>query len=150
MKFQNSPFNKILIAYYGFIQTAHVVALSQSYSLLMKNGELTFLAWPPPEGWSAQAQHFLISLGAIDFVAALPAVFFVYGYFSQKVWWFWLGTSTLTVSMISALIYGYGTFTSGAWDNHLTGYLILVAVFIPVGILYFQFAIWGVKNQHQS
>lgn len=141
-----SPFIKIFIAYYGLIQFAHIFAISRSFSLFMQSGEITFLAWPPPGGWSVQAQHFLLSLGGIDFVTALFALVFVYGYFTQRRWWFWLGTSTLTISVISALVYGYGTIVSGAWGNRLTEYMILVILFIPVAVLYIQFVIWGLKG----
>jgi hypothetical protein len=147
MKSQFSSFIKILIAYYGLIQSAHIFSISRSFSLFMQSGEITFLAWPPLGGWSAQAQYFLISLGAIDFFTALFALIFIYGYFSQRRWWFWLGTSTLTVSVISALVYGYGTIASGAWENHLPKYMILVVLFIPVAVLYIQFVIWGVKGK---
>jgi hypothetical protein len=149
MKNQFSSFAKILIAYYGLIQATHIVAIVRSYTLLKQSGKITFLAQPPTGGWSAQAQHFLMSLGAIDFITALFALVFVYGYFSQTRWWFWLGTTTLTISVISALIYGYGTIASGAWEYHLADYLILVILFLPVAVLYILFGIWGVKNQER-
>lgn len=146
MSNQSFPFIRFLISYYGFIQALHIVAITRASILLMQSGEITFLAQPPPGGWSAQAQYFLMSLGAIDFVTAIFALVFVYGYFSNERWWFWLGASTLTVSVISALVYGYGTVASGAWAGHLAEYLILVVVFIPVAALYILFGIWGMKG----
>jgi hypothetical protein len=147
MNNQRPTFTRVLVADGGFIQSAHILALARSYTLLRQSGRITFLAQPPAGGWSAQAQHFLISLGAIDFVNALLVLVFVYGYFSRARWWYWLGTSTLTVSMVSALAYAYGTMASGAWEGNLVEYLILVLVFIPVAVLYVLFGIWGVKSQ---
>jgi hypothetical protein len=147
MNNQSSTFTKILVAYCGLIQSAHILALTRSYTLLRQSGEITFLAQPPSGGWSLQAEHFLISLGAIDFVNALLVLVFVYGYFSRARWWYWLGTVTLTVSIITALVYAYGTIASGAWGGNLVEYLILLVLFTPVGVLYILFGIWGVNGK---
>ena len=134
---------RALIAYYGVIQAVHLMAIARSFALLMRSGEITFLGQPPPGGWTVQAQHFLVGLGAIDVVNAVLALVFVYGYFSRARWWFWLGTLTLTTSVCSALAYGYGTMASGAWIDHLAEYLILVVAFVPVAVLAGLFAVWG-------
>jgi hypothetical protein len=147
MNNQRTTFTKVLVAYSGLIQFAHILAIVRSYLLLRQSGEITFLAQPPSGGWSAQAEYFLMGLGAIDFVNALLVFLFVYGYFSRAHYWYWLGTITLTVSTVSALVYGYGTIASGAWEGNLVEYLILVLVFIPVAILFIQFGIWGVRGQ---
>jgi hypothetical protein len=144
MKNHHSPFISSMIAYYGLIQAAHIIALSRSYILFRQSGEITFLAQPPPGGWSAQAAHFLIGLGAIDAVNAILAWVFVYGYFTQARWWPRLGTTTLTVSVVSALVYGYGTAASGGWRGHMGEYLILVILFLPVAVLAIIFGIWGI------
>jgi hypothetical protein len=144
---QRSTFARILVAYSGLIQGAHILAMVRSYSLFKQSGEITFLAQPPVGGWSTQTTHFLISLGAIDFVNALFVFLFVFGYFTRARYWYWLGTSTLTVSVVSALVYGYGTIASGAWAGNLVEYLILVLVFIPVAVLFVLLGAWGVKGQ---
>jgi hypothetical protein len=146
MRNHKSTFTSVLVAYCGLIQSVHIIALVRSYSLFRQSGEITFLAQPPPGGWSPQAEHFLISLGAIDFINALLVLVFVYGYFLQARWWYWLGTSTLTVSIITALVYAYGTIASGAWGGNPVEYLILVFVFIPITILFILFGIWGVQG----
>ena len=83
MKNQNPPFTITLISYYGLIQAAHIVALVRSHALFMQSGEITFLAQPPPGGCAAQVQYFLIGLGAIEFVTAILALAFVYGYLND-------------------------------------------------------------------
>jgi hypothetical protein len=150
MNNQRSTFTKILVAYCGLIQSAHILALTRSYTLLRQSGEITFLAQPPSGGWSFQAEHFLISLGAIDFVNALLVLVFVYGYFSRTRWWYWLGTVTLTVSMITALVYAYGTIASGAWGGNLVEYLVLAIVFVPVGVLFVLFGSWGMNGRERK
>ena len=146
MQDTHSPLARLLAAYYGFVQAMHMVAITRSYTLLRQRGEITFLAQPPLGGWSAQAEHFLISLGGLDFINALFALIFVYGYFSRSHWWRWLGTTTLTASMVSSLIYAYGTVASGAWTGHVVRYLTLVVLFIPIVILAILFGIWGIKD----
>ena len=144
MKKQSNPFFSSLIAYYGLLQTVHIAAIAWTYSLFKQSGEITFLAQPPPGGWSAQATHFLIGLGAIDAVNAILAWVFVYGYFTRAHWWPRLGTTTLTVSVVSALVYGYGTAASGGWGGHMGEYLILVILFLPVAVLAIILGIWGI------
>lgn len=142
MRTQTNRFARVLVAYYGLVQAAHIIALAISLSLLVRDGELTLLAPPPTDGWSAQTHHFLVGLGAIDAVNAVLALVFVYGCFSHARWWFWLGTTTLTVSVCSALVYAYGTMRSGAWGDHLAQYLTLVVVFVPVAVLAVAFGVW--------
>ena len=109
------PVFLVLIAYYGILQTIHIIAILTASFLLLRTGEITFLAQPPLGGWSTQARHFLIGLGAVGAVNALLSMLFVYGYFSNRSWWFSPGLMTLTVSVCSAVIYAYGTVASAAW-----------------------------------
>jgi len=141
-------FDVILIIYYGLIQTAHLVALVWSFVLFQKSGELTLLAWPPAGGWSEQARHFLITVGTVDAVNVLLSLLFVYGYFSGKRWWFWLGVTALTISMMEALIYTPGTLVSGAWSQHFAEYALLVVLYVPIVLLYLRVAGIGLRERY--
>jgi hypothetical protein len=143
---KRAPFARVLIGYYGLVQAAHIMAIVRSFTLLMQTGEITFLAQPPSGGWSVQARHFLVGLGAVDAANAALALVFVYGYFSRSRWWFWLGTFALTASVFSALVYAYGTIASGAWADHPAEYLTLAVVFMPVALLAAVFGVCGVQG----
>jgi len=136
----------ILVFYYGIIQTVHFGALIYSSILLQKNGELSLLAQPPQGGWSVQATHFLMATGIVDAVNVLLTFIFLYAFFLNKKMWFWLGSFVTTVSLLSALIYGYGTFHSGAWAQHPNEYILLLILFIPIFLLFGVFAKMGLSS----
>ena len=138
---------KFLVAYFGLVQIAHLVALAWAAVLLILTGRIPFPAPPPPGGWSPQARHFLIGLGVADAVTALLAVAFVFGYFSSANWCVWLGMLTLTSAVCSAVVFAYGTIASGAWACHPVEYLSLAIAFTPVAVLFVLFNVWVIRGK---
>jgi len=138
---------KLLVAWYGLVQTAHIIVIVRALIILLVSGSLSFPALPPAGGWSAQAQHFLIATGAIDAVNAVLSLIFVRGYFTRARWARWLGTMNLTASIYSALLFAYGTIASGAWaGGNLVGYLAMTIVFVPVIILFIVHSMQAMKG----
>lgn len=142
MRGPNTPLAKLLVAYYGLIQTVHLVVLARAATLLLVNGSITFPAPPPPGGWTTQASHFLVGLGGVDAANAMAALAFVYGFFSRARWRYWLGTLTLSVAGCSALLFAYGTIASGAWAHNPVSYLSITLAFAPVAALTILFGTW--------
>jgi hypothetical protein len=126
-----------LVAYYGFIQAAHLVALVRAAILLLTTGRLTFPAPPPPTGWTDQARYFLVTLGLLDTFLILLSFAFVAGYFARAPWHPWLGLATLSAFVASAFAFAGGTLPTGAWAAHPLAYLSLVLAFLPVAVLFF-------------
>jgi len=124
-----------LVAYYGLIQAAHLVALLRAALLLLVTRHLTFPALPPPAGWTDQARYFLVTLGALDTLLIGPSFVFVAGYFRRAHWHRWLGLATLGAFTASAFAFAGGTLPSGAWAAHPWAYLSLVVAFLPVAAL---------------
>jgi hypothetical protein len=147
MRNPDSPLARFLVGYYGFIQVIHIIALAQAAALFIMTGRIPFPALPPLEGWSPQASHFLVGLGAADAVTAALAVAFVFGYFSQARWRVWLGTLTLTSTVCSAVVFAYGTMASGAWADNPLEYLSLVVAFTPVAVLFVMFGLWVIGGR---
>lgn len=147
----DSSFARCLVAYYGFIQAAHLIVLVRAAALLILNGGFGFPAPPPPGGWSPQTEVFLVGIGAADAVNAVIAFAFVYGYFSRARWWSWVGAVTLAIAAYSAVVFVYGTIASGAWAHNPLGYLSVASAFVPVAILMVLFGRWVLEGRlHES
>ena len=138
---------RILVAYYGFIQVLHLIAIGRATVVLQTSGEMTFPAPPPAGGWSPQAEHFFVGVGAIDALNAVIALVFVYGFLKGARWRGWLGTLTLTVTAYSALLFAFATLPTGAWTVRPVEYLIIVVVFAPVLMLMMAFGYWLVTGR---
>jgi hypothetical protein len=126
---------RLLVNYYGVLQSLHILALVVSGLWWFQNGDLGVLALPPQGGWSAQSVHFLAATGMFDLVIAACAIFFVLRYREGRASAGILGAVALTGSVYSAVIYLYGTLRSGAWSAHLIAYSIIAAVFAPMVLL---------------
>ena len=138
----NSTLAKILVGYYGFIQTLHLIAIGRATVLLGQTGALSFPAPPPPGGWDEHARYFFVGVGAIDALNVLIALVFVYGFFTCAPWRGWVGTLTLTVSLYSAILFAFATIPSGAWTYRPVEYLVIVLAYLPVVVLMVLFAAW--------
>ncbi len=147
MKNPNSTLAKVLVAYYGFIQTLHLIAIGRASIVLQTSGEMTFPAPPPAGGWSPQAENFFIGVGAIDALNAILALIFVYGFFKGARWRTWLGTLTLTISAYSALLFAFATIPTDGWTYRTVEYLVIVVAFAPVLILIVFFGYWLVTGR---
>jgi hypothetical protein len=147
MRHPGSKSARVLVAYYGFIQALHLIAIGRASVMLEATGEMTFPAPPPAGGWSPQAENFFVGVGAIDALNAVIALAFVYGFLKGTRWRAWLGTLTLTISAYSALLFAFATLPTGAWALRPAEYLIIVVAFAPVLVLMVFFGYWLVAGQ---
>ena len=147
MRSPDGTLARILVIYYGFIQSLHLIAIGRATVVLETSGELTFPAPPPAGGWSEQASHFFVGVGAIDALNAVIALVFVYGFFRRARWRGWLGTLSLTVVAYSALLFALATIPTGAWAHRPVEYAIIVIAFVPVLALMMAFGYWLVTGQ---
>ncbi|MGC9396723.1 MAG: hypothetical protein ACP5J4_17905 [Anaerolineae bacterium] len=138
---------KLLVAYYGFIEVLHIIALAQAGVRLARTGAIGFPAPPPPGGWVEQLYPFLVAMAVIDAINVAVAWVFVYGYFTQARWRWWAGSATLTAAVYSAIVFAWGTLVNGAWSQRPAGYLVMSAVFVPVAALAILYVVWAISGQ---
>jgi len=93
-------------AYYGLLQSAHVVTLMRGGVVLLKTGEMPFPAPSPPGGWSPQAIPFLVGMGIVDFVAICLALIFVFQAIVRQRIDYLLGIISLTIALIELVFRG--------------------------------------------
>ncbi len=125
---------RLLVAWFGAYQAVHV-----GVNLLgiprVANGTLGFPAPSPGDAWSADLRHFLTAMAVLDLVNAILSLVFVERYFRRKPSALWLGATTSFVSLYGALVFGWGTFTAGAWSQHPWQYALVFLPYIPVVML---------------
>jgi hypothetical protein len=147
MKNPYSPLAKLLVAYYGLLEAAHLAVLAWAGLHLLRTGTFGFPAAPPPGGWDAQVVPFLIGTAVLDAVNVLLAWAFVHGYWTRTSWRWWVGGITLTATLYSAIVFVVGTVASGAWSHRPTGYAAMAVVAAPVILLAFLYGHWGITGQ---
>lgn len=150
MRGRYAQFERVLVNYYGVLQTFHILALVGSGLWWFQNGDLGVLALPPQGGWTDQALHFLIATGLFDFVIAVSSIFFVLSYRKDGESADVLGAVALTGSLYSAVIYLYGTLLSGAWSEHILIYGLIAIVFAPMVLLAITFLWRRLQRVHVS
>lgn len=138
---------KLLVAYYGLLEAAHIVTLALAGLQFIRAGTLGFPVPPPPAGWTKQLYPFFIAMGAVDAVNVFIAWLFVYGYFTRSRWRWWVGGITLALVVYSAIVFAWGTIRNGAWSHQPTGYLTMAVLFVPVAALALLYVAWGLKGQ---
>ncbi|MFQ6612664.1 MAG: hypothetical protein ACE5D2_06125 [Fidelibacterota bacterium] len=136
-------FTRMLVGWYGFLQAIHLIVLLIARFKYVKTGAVGFPAPGPPGGWSPQTNYFLLGLGYLDFCTAIIALLFIYRFFTKKHRYRTLGLVVLSSSTVSAIIFGLGTFPSGAWNYHPITYFAMLVLYLPVIILFFVF----IKNK---
>lgn len=143
---------RFLVAYYGVIQSAHLVALARALIILRTSGSLDYPALPPEGGWSIQAQEFLVGMGIADFLNILLSMYFVILFFKARTGWTYMGILSLSASTFSAIVFAYGTLRSGAWVSNPVAYPSLVLLFLPVEFLLIvlMFSVFRGKTQDRG
>lgn len=136
MDLSNKPITRTLIAYYGILQSLHLVVLVRAGVILLLQGGFPFPILPPPDGWHPQTIPFMLGLGATDVIGTLLAIIFVYRALIKEAFYRRLGVISLTIFITGAIVFAVGTFPSGAWGAHPTAYITMAVLFAPAGILY--------------
>lgn len=140
---QHKPkYTQFLIAYYGLLQTLHLIVLIRAGVILFFERRYPFPVLPPPGGWGEQAVLFMFGLAATDIAGILLAMAFAWlalfrGRFNRR-----LGVISLTIFITGAIVFAVGTFPSEAWAAHPLAYGMMVALFLPIPYLY----IWLLRS----
>ena len=142
LSYPHAPLCRGLVAWYGLFQLVHAL-LNGRY--LLSPGSPPFEA--PLEGWRSQTVAFLNGMAVADFVNALLALVFVFGYVRRRAWSAWLGTLTLTVSVYAAAVFLWGAVESGALRGAGSEYLWLNVLFVPVVVLFGAWCYWGATGR---
>jgi hypothetical protein len=142
MKRNTAKKNIGLIAYYGILQSLHLLALIRAGVIMLIERRFPFPILPPPGGWAAQTIPFMLGLGTTDVVGILLGIIFAYravfaGKFNRR-----MGVISLTIFITGAFVFAIGTLPSGAWMAHPLTYGGMALLFIPTVFLY----IWLLKS----
>ena len=127
---------KPLIIYYGLLQTLHLLTLAYAGLMIAGGDPAPFPILPPPGGWVDQTMPFLFGLAGTDLIGILLGILFAYRAVIKKVFNSRLALLSLTIFITGAIVFGAGTFPSGAWAAHPVAYWIMVVLFLPSVLLY--------------
>lgn len=148
---QNHPkWAKILIVYYGLLQTLHLLALVRAGGVLLLDGSFLFPVLPPPGGWVSQAMPFLVGLGITDSIGILLGLIFTAQFFVKKRLNRRLGVISLTIFITGAVVFAISTVFNGAWAAHPLAYGSMAILFLPVPILYFWLLVSNLRRKSQA
>jgi hypothetical protein len=131
-----SPLVKILIAYYGLLQSLHLLTLARAGLLILGGNPAPFPILPPPGGWSPQAMAFLYGLAGTDVIGILLGIVFAVLWVVKNRRRPRLGRLSLAIFITGALVFAAGTFPAGAWAAHPAPYGVMVLLFIPAAVLF--------------
>jgi len=137
MEDKNQNPRNFLIGYYGLLQSLHLFTLAYAGIRILQGDPAPFPILPPPGGWTAQTMAFLYGLAGTDVVGILLGILFAYRAILKKDFKPNLGILSLTIFITGALVFGAGTYPSGAWAAHPVAYWAMVALFLPSLILHY-------------
>jgi hypothetical protein len=129
---------KALTAYYGLLQSAHLLVLIYAGITLLGGRESPFPILPPPGGWQEQTMPFMLGLAGMDVIGILLGILFSFQSLVNKKFMPLLGIISLTIFISGAIIFAAGTYPSGAWAAHPLSYWIMVFLFAPSPVLYLK------------
>jgi hypothetical protein len=138
MDLSNKPFIRTLIAYYGILQSLHLVVLVRAGTILLIQGRFPFPILPPPSGWDPQVIPFMLGLGTTDLAGILLGLFFVYRALITGACYRRHGVISLTIFITGAIVFAFGTLPSGAWGAHPIAYGSMAVLFAPTILLFIQ------------
>lgn len=127
---------KVLIAYYGILQSLHLLTLIRAGYMLLQGEPAPFPILPPPGGWEEQTMPFMIGLAGMDFLGIILGIYYSFKTLFKKEHKPLLGILSLTIFISGAVVFAAGTYPSGAWTAHPLSYWIMVILFAPVPFLY--------------
>ncbi len=127
---------KALIAYYGLLQSLHILVLIRAGLILLQGGEAPFPILPPPEGWADQSMGFMFGLAGMDILGIILGIYYSFQTLFKKEHKPLLGILSLTIFISGAVVFAAGTYPSGAWTAHPLSYWSMVILFAPVPYLY--------------
>lgn len=81
---------------------------------------------------------FLIGLATTDAVGIIMGIVFALQLMRKGIYNRILGVLSLTIFITGAIVFGIGTFPSGAWGLHPIAYWVMVVLFTPSVFLYFR------------
>jgi len=137
MKRKHADLQKMLIIYYGLLQTLHLLALARAGLLIAGGNPPPFPILPPSGGWTEEAMAFMYGLAGTDVIGIIIGIIFAYKAVINKDYNPWLGLLSLTIFITGAIVFGAGTFPSGAWGTHPVAYWVMVVLFLPSLGLYY-------------
>jgi hypothetical protein len=143
---KNGTTPRVLIAYYGLLQTLHLLVLIRAGIILLQGSESPFPILPPPGGWQEQSMGFMFGLAGMDVLGILLGIFFSYQTIIKKQFMPILGILSLTIFITGAVVFGAGTFPSGAWTVNPFAYWIMVALFVPSPLLLFKLLKFAIQK----
>ena len=134
---------RFLTAYYGVLQSLHLLTLAYAGLQILQGDPAPFPILPPHIGWTDQTMAFLYGLAGTDVVGILLGIFFATRAILKKDYKPRLGILSLTIFITGAIVFGAGTLPSGAWAAHPVAYWAMVVLFLPSVVLYYLL----LKNQ---
>jgi len=135
---QRGRWMRILVLYYGILQSLHLLTLARAGLLILQDVVYPFPILPPPEGWNQQSMAFLFGLAGTDVVGIFLGIIFAGKLILKGKLNRTLGILSLTIFITGAVVFGAGTFPSGAWAAHPVAYGVMVVLFVPALILFYQ------------
>jgi hypothetical protein len=129
---------KFLIAYYGLLQTSHLLVLIYAGFMLLGGETAPFPILPPPSGWQEQSMAFMFGLAGMDVIGIILGILFSYKTLIKQKFEPMLGILSLTIFISGAVIFGAGTYPSGAWAANPISYWVMVLLFAPSPYLYLK------------
>lgn len=137
---------KFMIAYYGLLQTMHLMVLIRAGIIFLQGGKAPFPILPPPDGWQDQAMAFMFGLAGMDVLGIILGIIFSYKTLFKGKFMPVLGLLSLTIFISGAVVFGAGTFPSGAWSANPISYWIMVGLFAPSPFLFIKLLRISIKN----
>ena len=138
---------KILIGYYGLLQTLHLLVLIRAGTILLFEDGYPFPILPPPGGWDPQTMPFLIGLGVTDSIGILLGILFAVQLFAKRRFNRRIGVISLTIFITGAIVFAIGTIANAAWAAHPLAYGGMAVLFLPTPILYFWLLVSNLRRK---
>jgi hypothetical protein len=130
--------HKWLIAYYGILQSLHILTLARAGIILWLYNKTPFPILPPAGGWTSQTMPFLYGLAGMDVMGILLGIIFAWQHLFKKQFKPILGLVSQTIFFSGAIVFAAGTFPTGAWSAHPLSYWLMVLLFVPIIPLYIK------------